>query len=128
MREDPPFAGPAAAMLTGFAALRGGCSTVVLLAVDMPWVSRQTVARLVADSTARDGAVLVEESGRHQLALALNCARLREVAPAPGEWPGLAVRRLTGYLDLVPTVASAAEARDVDTPEDLSALDREETP
>jgi hypothetical protein len=97
---------------------------VVVLAVDMPGVTAETVARLVAGSEGHDGAVLVEGGQRH-LAFAVGAAALARVRPGPTA--GAAMRGLWAALDLAEVPATGSEAGDVDTwadlPEVLAGLD-----
>lgn len=118
VREDPPGGGPVAGLLAARRALAAGASLVVVVAVDMPLLTRATIERLLAAAVGQDGAVLVDESGRRHLAAALDLARLDALAPEDGghghPWRGL----LAG-LDLVEVVALAGEDHDVDTWADL---------
>ncbi len=122
VREDPAYGGPAAALLTGIASLPEGFTSVVVLAVDMPRVTPATVLRLVAAADGHDGAALADSRGRQQLALVLDLARLRAVAPAVGSWHGLPLRKLLAPLVLNAVPALGDEGRDVDTWTDLRDL------
>ena len=62
-REDPVGGGPAAGLLAGLRRFARTPTWVIVLAVDMPLVSADTVARL-ASAVHDDGAVLVDEIGR----------------------------------------------------------------
>jgi len=114
--EDPPGGGPAAGLLAGLAALSTGAGTVVVLAVDMPYVGSATVSRLL-DALALDvdgevdGAFLVDEGGRRQLAGVLRPDRL----DPPDDRHGLPLHRLLDRLVLTPVPAVGREAVDVDT-------------
>lgn len=125
-REDPPGGGPAAGLLTGLGRFASRPAYVVVLAVDMPLVSPDTVARLTAAARRPgvDGAVLVDDAGRQQyLCAAYSVAALERARPgAEEDWHGLPVRRLVAALDLAPVGAVGAEARDLDTWEDLATL------
>ncbi len=128
VREEPALGGPAAALLTGLAALTGPEAPVVVLAVDMPRVTAATLHRLrkAAETDAEaDGAVLVDTGGRRQLAMALDPARVRACAPPPGDWSGLPLRRLLAPLRLAEVPAQDDEGRDVDTWSDLHALEQQ---
>lgn len=116
--EDPPGGGPLAGLGAGLAALTAGHPTTVVLAVDMPGVSSLTIRALRRAADTAEGAVLVDESGRRQLAVAVSTAALRRVLPAGTAthrafWPTLAV------LDLVELPARGMEAEDIDTERDL---------
>ena len=122
VREEPAYGGPAAALLTGIGLLPSDAVTVVVLAVDMPLVTAATVTRLLDAARESHGAALVDPAGRRQLAMALDLARLREVAPPPGTWHGLPLRRLLAALDLVAVEPLGEEGRDVDVWSDLHDL------
>ena len=126
-REDPPGGGPAAGLLAGLDRLGLRPDLVCVLAVDMPKVDAETVARLVwaveADGGV-DGAVLVDGSGRRQpLAAAYRLGALLAARPVDrADEHGLPVRRLLSGLRLVDVPAVGDEARDVDTWADLRDL------
>ncbi|CUR55645.1 Molybdopterin-guanine dinucleotide biosynthesis protein [metagenome] len=122
VREEPAYGGPAAALLTGIDELPEGSTTVVVLAVDMPRVTRDTVARLLEAGRGGDGAALVDPRGRRQLAMALDLARVRQCAPARGTWHGLPMRSLLAPLELVAVEPVGEEGRDVDDWSDLRDL------
>lgn len=116
-REDPPGGGPGAALAAG---LRLVCApTVVVLAADLPFLDRATVALLREQADGRDGALLVDADGRDQvLTSAWSTAGLRE--RAVGDLAGAPLRALLRGLDPVRLPAPDPRAvRDVDTPEDL---------
>jgi molybdopterin-guanine dinucleotide biosynthesis protein A len=123
-REDPAGGGPAAAVLAGLdqlAAMGRAAEVVIVLAVDLPFVTPATVIRLVS-ATVGDGAVLVDGHGRRQyLAAAYRTAALAAARPAAGREEGLSMRALVRELRLVTVEAVGGEARDVDTAEDLEA-------
>ena len=137
-REQPTYGGPVAATYAGLEALRrgtpvrfrgpeapetpephGSTPLVVVVAVDMPAVTRETVARLVTASEGRDGAVLVD-GGRRHLAMAVTAAALDAVRPDPVD--GAAMRGLWAALDLADVPAREAEAGDVDSWADLAEV------
>ena len=126
-REDPPGGGPAAGLLAGLARFAVAPAHVVALAVDMPLVTSDTVARLTAAARADgvDGAVLVDAAGRQQyLCAAYSVASLERARPTADDrgGHGLSMRRLVGDLQLVAVPAVGQETRDVDTWEDLVTL------
>jgi molybdopterin-guanine dinucleotide biosynthesis protein A len=104
-REDPPYAGPAAALRAGLAAVGDSVTEVVVLACDMPGVTAATFERLRAGA-GPDGAVLVDADGRRQPALVLTSR------PRGGQ---TALWRFLAPLDLAEVPALGGEARDVDT-------------
>jgi molybdopterin-guanine dinucleotide biosynthesis protein A len=126
-REDPPGGGPAAGLLAGLDALHSPPQMVVVLAVDMPRVTAATVSRLVdvlSGDAAADGACLVDDARRRQpLAAVYRYAALVGARPAdPDAEHGLPIRRLVAALRLTDVPSRGAEARDVDTWEDLRDL------
>lgn len=126
-REDPPHGGPAAGLLAGLDRLRPGLDLVCALAVDMPRVEAGTVARLtwaVEEDADADAACLVDDTGRRQpLAAVYRIAALQAARPAAREDEhGLALHRLVGGLRVVEVPAIGAEARDVDTWDDVRTL------
>ncbi|WP_299058250.1 GNAT family N-acetyltransferase [uncultured Nocardioides sp.] len=120
VREDPPGGGPGAGILAGLDAVPG-VNAVVVLAVDMPGVTRATLGRLREAAEGGDGAVLLGADRRRQLAMVLDAARLRDARP-PGPAEGLPVHRLLAGLDLAEVEPEDDEGVDVDTPADLAAV------
>ncbi|MEI2715240.1 MAG: NTP transferase domain-containing protein [Nocardioides sp.] len=112
-RESPVLGGPAAGLLAGLEAVEGSPEWVVVLAVDMPYVTSGTVSRLLA-AAARDGAWLIGPDGRRALAGVLASSALRRVDPGPAARHGLPFFRLLRDLDLVAVPASSDEVHDVD--------------
>ena len=148
--EDPPSGGPAAGLLAGLDHLVATSAVppvwLVVLAVDMPFVSENTLTRLFAatgsprvtrlrhtDGTSEpahrmtqpadrgDGAVLVDGEGRAQLCAVVRREALERVRPA-GPATGLGFFQLLHDLELVHVTAHDREAVDVDTPEDLRRI------
>jgi len=123
-REDPAQGGPAAGLLAGLDAFARRPARLVVLAVDMPRVSMDTVARLRAAAEGHDGAVLCGPGGRRQLAMVLDAERLHAVRPPYAEEHGLPLHRLLAPLDLAEVPARGDEAWDVDGWADLRDLRR----
>lgn len=121
VQEEPAYGGPAAGLLTALATLADDPAYVVVVAVDLPGLTPDTVARLRVAATG-DGAVLIDEGGRRQPVLMVRVDRLRAAAPGPEVWPGLSLRWLLEPLSLIEVAAVDDEASDVDTSEDLSRL------
>jgi molybdopterin-guanine dinucleotide biosynthesis protein A len=126
-REDPPGGGPAAGLLAGLGRFARQPAYVVALAVDMPLVTTDTVARLTAavQLPGVEGAVLVDAAGRQQyLCAAYSVAALARAAQEADETSGhgLSMRRLLGQLRLETVPAVGAESQDLDTWEDLARL------
>jgi molybdopterin-guanine dinucleotide biosynthesis protein A len=118
-RESPAGGGPLAAIAAGVAAVDGAHELVVVLAVDMPHITRGTVSRLLAVVGDDDAAWLVDASGRRQLAAAVRPG----LVPAAGDAHGVPVRVLmrAGRSHDVP--GRGDEATDVDTWPDVARLD-----
>ena len=122
LREDPSGGGPAAGLLAGLTGFPRPPRLVVVLAVDMPLVTTDTVRRLV-EVAVEDGALLVDDDGRRQYLCAVyRTEALLAAAPPLEEQHGLPVRRLVGDLRLEEVPALAGETRDVDTWDDLLEL------
>lgn len=120
VREEPPGGGPLAGIAAGASSLAPGHDLLVVLAVDMPHVTRATVDRLreAASAPGVDGAWLTDATGRRQLAGVVVPALVPEPAAA---W-GTPVRRLmeAGRTRDVPGVEH--ESEDVDTWGDATRL------
>jgi molybdopterin-guanine dinucleotide biosynthesis protein A len=115
VREEPPFAGPAAAVVAGLAALPLGVREVLLLAVDVPRLP-EAVPLLLAARPGPDGVVAADEGGRAQWLLGrYRVEALRAAAGALGDAAGLPLRALTGALDVVHLPLPADLVQDVDT-------------
>lgn len=117
-RESPPGGGPLAGIAAGGAALAGDPELVVTLAVDMPHVTRETVARLLEAVGDHDAAWLVDASGRRQLVGAVR----PWLIPVPGSAHGVPMRRLMQAGDATDVPAVGDEAMDVDTWRDVTRL------
>ncbi|QSR29009.1 molybdopterin-guanine dinucleotide biosynthesis protein [Nocardioides sp. S5] len=120
--EDPPRGGPVAGLLTGVDALLRRPRLVGVLAVDMPRVTAATMRRLRAAADGHDGAFLVDDDGRRQLAGVLDATRLADVRPGLEQQHGMALHRLLAPLRLASVPAGAEEALDIDTWADLRDL------
>lgn len=118
-REDPPGAGPVAALAAGLALV--DTDLVAVLAADLPRIRQATVDRLVAALLATQdaaGAVLVDQRRHRQWLVGVwRAARLRGVLPKRPE--NAALRSTLHTLSIVEVVAGVGEADDVDTPADL---------
>lgn len=131
-REEPPGAGPLAAVAAGLPTL--SAPVIVVLACDMPLVDRRTVASLTAelggdgpDAGADDGpdaAVLVDAEERRQpLAAAYRRTALSEVLAAAGDPRDRPARRLLEGLT-VREVPAPEVGADCDTWEDVERIRR----
>lgn len=134
-REEPPFAGPAAAIAAGLLALRQDegpsrehAPWVLVLACDMPLAAAAVpvLLRHVAGHQDTDGALAVSADGRKQPLLGIYrlTSLMREVQAAAdvGGLANLAVFRLLASLDLLAVPVPAGSTDDVDTWDDAAAL------
>jgi molybdopterin-guanine dinucleotide biosynthesis protein A len=143
-REDPPFAGPAAAIEAGLLALeehgrekhlRQGRSPretpspwVLVMACDMPLAGSAipVLVRELAGHQDTEGAMSVSADGRRQPLLGIYrfSALQREVLAAAeeGGLANAAVFRLIARLDLLAVPVPAGSTDDVDTWDDAAAL------
>ncbi len=120
-REEPPGSGPVAALAAALAVLDVRVDTVAVLAADLPGVTSDTVARLVAaldSAEGADGAVLVDADGRRQWLVGVWRRRALDTA-VPADPRGASLRGTLGTSSIVEVPALAGEARDVDSPDDL---------
>lgn len=128
-REDPPFAGPVAALAAGLAAVPTGSAWTLVLACDLVHPERATALLLdgAGATSPRDGCIAVDEDGRRQPLLALYRTealgdaldRLRE---ASGGLEDLSMRRLLAALDLVEVPLPSVLCADIDSAEDAARL------
>lgn len=131
-REDPPGAGPVAALDAGLR--HTTAEVVVVLSADLPFLEVATVRRLLTAlrSSGAEGALLTDADGRDQpLVAAYRASALRrELAArtsavsisgsaAGGGLTGLPLRRLTAALDLT-RVPDPVASFDCDTWDDLA--------
>ncbi|WP_028266174.1 molybdenum cofactor guanylyltransferase [Arthrobacter sp. MA-N2] len=142
-REDPPFAGPAAAIEAGLAALEQDGVTraghgrlpsgpharwVLVMACDMPFAGTAVPVVLseLAEHPDAEGAISVSADGRRQPLLGVYrfSALQREVLAAAerGGLANAAVFRLLARLDLLAVPVPAGSTDDVDTWGDAAAL------
>ena len=125
IREEPPGAGPLAALLAGVGAL-GEPRSVVLLACDLPNVSAELIRLLV--EWPGSGTVIPVVNGRFQYACARYGPAAFDEARAALRSGDSSLRAITGsdceFLTETEWrgVASALTFADVDTPEDLRSL------
>jgi molybdopterin-guanine dinucleotide biosynthesis protein A len=144
--EDPPRGGPVAAVAAAAQQLRSGL--VVVLACDMPFVTADTVHRLLAacrgdddgaatsaaphdaaphddagsptTASGPDGAMLVDSYGRPQYcAAAYRVQALLSALDDIGPHTGAAMRTLVGRLTVVEVAAEPQETLDCDTWDDV---------
>jgi molybdopterin-guanine dinucleotide biosynthesis protein A len=135
-REDPPFAGPAAAIAAGLEALAGAgkeegkapAPWVLVLACDMPHAGT-AVPHLFAAAEAQptaDGVLGLSPDGRKQPLLAVyNSEALHRAVRSrqhEGTLTNAPVFRLLASLDLLTAAVPDHAADDVDTWDDAAAL------
>lgn len=119
VREDPPYGGPVAAVLTALPLVTAPVTLV--LACDLPRVA-DAVQVLRAESFAGDGVCLADPAGRPQWLTGIyRTDALRDAARTiGGGGRDASVRALLGGLTITPIAASADLAADVDTWDDLT--------
>ncbi|WP_207630404.1 MULTISPECIES: nucleotidyltransferase family protein [unclassified Actinopolyspora] len=119
--EDPAGGGPVAALAAGLESLTERAELVAVLAADHPWLTGAALRRLVRRLRAEDnagGAVLVDDGERPQWLLGVwDTDALRRVVPRDAA--GRALGGVLARADPLRVPAAAAEASDVDTPEEL---------
>lgn len=124
VREEPPFGGPAAAIVAALSTWADDPEWTFLLACDLPGVGG-AVARLRRDipllPTDTDGLCLGDAGSRPQWLTGLyRTDSLRRAAAAlPDLGRGASVRALLDDLAIAVVAAPDAETEDVDTWEDL---------
>ncbi|WP_405976725.1 NTP transferase domain-containing protein [Streptomyces sp. NBC_00988] len=123
-REDPPGAGPVAALDAGLR--HTTAEAVVVLSADLPFLEVTTVRRLLTAlrSSGAEGVLLTDADGRDQpLVAAYRASALRRELTAltseHGGLTGLPLRRLTAALDLT-RVPDPVASFDCDTWDDLA--------
>jgi molybdopterin-guanine dinucleotide biosynthesis protein A len=118
VREDPPGAGPVAALRIGVDALAGlpGRTQVAVLAGDLVGIDGRTVPRLRSTLDDVDGAgvVLVDGDGYVQWMHGVWWLHALRGAQA-----GKSLKSVLGALPYVTLPERAGESADVDTPDDL---------
>jgi molybdopterin-guanine dinucleotide biosynthesis protein A len=128
-REDPPFAGPAAAIAAGLATLRteSPADMVLVLACDMPRVD--VAVRALVDAlpgAGADGVMATSPDGRRQpLAGFYSTAALERAVEDAAARDALvhgSVFALLASLDVQAVVVPAGSTDDVDTWDDAAAL------
>jgi molybdopterin-guanine dinucleotide biosynthesis protein A len=122
--ENPPGAGPVAAVEAGLAVVTR--AVVVVLACDMPLVTGEHVRRLVdelasPDREQSDAVMYVDEGGwRQPLAAAYRVPALRRTLATLQPTTGVAVRRLIGPLTVAEIPADPGTTADCDTWADVA--------
>ena len=128
-REDPPFAGPAAASAAGLAALRGAgpADKVLVLACDMPGVGAAVRAlREALPGSGADGVMAASADGRLQPLVGFYgtavLERAVQEAAARNALVHGSVFALLASLDVQAVAVPAGSTDDVDTWDDAAAL------
>ena len=123
VREDPPGAGPRAALAAGLAAVDR--PVTVVLAGDQPWIAPALPALLGAVAGGAPAAVVLQADGRRNpLAAAWDTTTLRRALDAPGR----SLQDLFADLAVVEVPDLGGWSDDVDTPDDLAAARRRARP
>ncbi|MGV9242355.1 NTP transferase domain-containing protein [Streptomyces sp. NPDC003710] len=124
-REEPPGAGPVAALDAGLR--RSTAGYAVVLSADLPFLEAGTVRRLLAAlrASGAEGTVLTDPDGRDQpLVAAYRSAALRRelarLATESGGLAGLPLRRLVARLCLT-RISDPVASFDCDTWDDIAA-------
>lgn len=131
VREDPPFSGPAAAVLTALAAIGvDAADWTLLLACDLPR-PEAAVARLVGGINSlpseSDGACLADGDGRMQWLTGVyrTAALTRAASALPDDGRDQPVRALVAGLHVQVLPDPEGSATDVDTWEDYEQSTKE---
>ncbi|CAM3815460.1 NTP transferase domain-containing protein [Smaragdicoccus niigatensis] len=125
VQESPAGSGPVSGIAAGLAALPAGSEFVVVLAADLPFISRTSVQELVDACQNADAAFASDPDGNPQyLAAAWRTAALREQLHRIGSLENQPMKRLVpAHLTTVPL----ADVNDCDTPADVTAARRAST-
>lgn len=123
-REDPPFAGPAAALGAGLASLAPEPAELVLvLAADVPRAAEAVAPLLEAAARSIDGVVARSPDGRRQPLLAVyRSAALSRALAAHQPLTDLGVTRVLSGLELAELELPDEVVADIDTPADLQRM------
>lgn len=123
VREDPPGGGPVAALAAGLAAV--SAPVTLLLAADLPFVTREVTERLVAALSdpaevspghPADAVLLTDATGRDQPLLAVyRTGALRKAVAAVGDPDGAPLRRVWAGLRAARMADPGRAAFDCDT-------------
>lgn len=128
VREDPPFSGPAAAIVAALDSI--DTAWVFVLACDLPYAEQVVAGLSAARATLpadTDGVCLTDASGRTQWLSGLyRTAGLQAAASLlPDRGRDASVRALLDGLAIA-TVSAPDAARDIDTWDDLRRIEEDE--
>lgn len=118
-REDPPGGGPVAGIAAGMRLVEE--EVVVVLGVDFPFVDAACVARILDALDDRDGAILRDDTGRHQFLVGAYRRASLTAALANTDPNGVSVKKLIEDLELV-VLADPRAALDCDSWADVAAV------
>lgn len=121
VREDPPYAGPYAAVAAGLAALDPAVDVVLVLAGDLVDPGPLLPRLLDAVAAGAEAAVALDATGRRQPLLAAYRRKPLLGGVAGVDPVNRAAVELLDGLRVVEVEAGAGHARDIDTPADLAA-------
>jgi molybdopterin-guanine dinucleotide biosynthesis protein A len=126
-REDPPGAGPVAALAAGLELTR--TPRVLVLAADLPFLSPELVHSLWISAAGHDGAVLTDRAGKDQWLVACYqhgalTSAIDRLAGQHGGTAGLSLKRLLAGFDLARVPDPDGQSFDCDTWEDVSHVRR----
>jgi molybdopterin-guanine dinucleotide biosynthesis protein A len=122
-QERPPGGGPVAGLDAGLALV--DAPVVVVLAVDMPLLTRSTIDQLIGECTTKEAAMLVDESGRRQpLAAVYRTSALREALDRLGPPAGRAMRDVVAGLAVTEISTHPDETLDCNTWKDVARARR----
>jgi molybdopterin-guanine dinucleotide biosynthesis protein A len=126
-REDPPGAGPVAALAAGLELTQ--TAHVLVLAADLPFLTAEPVHSLWVSAAGHDGAVLIDRAGKDQWLAA--CYRrealttaIDRLAAERGGTAGLSLKRLLAGFDLARVPDPDGQSFDCDTWEDVGHVRR----
>ncbi|MGO4382740.1 molybdenum cofactor guanylyltransferase [Specibacter sp. RAF43] len=123
VQEDPPFAGPAAGIAAGLAALRVAEGRVLVLACDMPGV--RELALLLVGAAGADGAVMAVDGGRRQPLAAIYpvpaLLAAVDAARAAHRLENASVFSLLASVNIKECIVPPGSTADVDTWDDARA-------
>jgi molybdopterin-guanine dinucleotide biosynthesis protein A len=130
--EDPPGGGPVAALAAAVSSV--STDTLVVLATDLPFVTRVVIDHLRATLASVPGAgaaVAVDDAGRPQWLLAVwRVDALRHALACVGRPDGRSLRDLGGHVEVTATTMPGGSRRelpvwfDIDTVEELARARR----